>query len=70
VSKEKQYVGEHHEIIDDGYNIGRDFLVSRALRKGARVEWRDDLIAEGDEGINHGIAQDGRVAVLTVDHAP
>ncbi|KAG8742177.1 hypothetical protein FRC10_001933 [Ceratobasidium sp. 414] len=62
--------GNHHEIIDDGYNIGRDFLVSQALRKGARVEWRDDLIAEGDEGINHGISQDGRVAILTVDYAP
>ncbi|KAG8731095.1 hypothetical protein FRC12_019898 [Ceratobasidium sp. 428] len=69
VSKEK-YVGDHHQIIDDGYNIGRDYLVSRAVRRGARVEWRDDLIAEGDEGINHGIAQDGRVAVLTVDNAP
>jgi hypothetical protein len=59
--------------------------VSRAVRKGARVEWRDDLIVEGDEGtpgtripirsntrvgVNHGIAQDGRVAVLTVDYAP
>ncbi|KAF8755299.1 hypothetical protein RHS01_05619 [Rhizoctonia solani] len=68
VSKEK-YVGEHHQIIDDGYNIGRDYLVSRALRKGARVEWREDLLKEGNEEINHGIAQDGRVAVLTVDYA-
>ncbi|CAE6491740.1 unnamed protein product [Rhizoctonia solani] len=68
VSKEK-YVGEHHQIIDDGYNIGRDYLVSRALRKGARVEWREDLLKEGNDEINHGIAQDGRVAVLTVDYA-
>jgi len=69
VSKEK-YVGDNHQIIDDGYNIGRDYLVARATRKGARVEWRDDLLVEGDEGINHGIAQDGMVAVLTVDYAP
>ncbi|QRV92409.1 hypothetical protein RhiJN_20427 [Ceratobasidium sp. AG-Ba] len=69
VSKEK-YVGDHHQIVDDGYNIGRDYLVSRALRKGARVEWKEGLIAEGDEGINHGIAQDGRVAVLTVPYMP
>ncbi|KAG8690372.1 hypothetical protein FRC11_012058 [Ceratobasidium sp. 423] len=69
VSKEK-YVGEHHRIIDDGYNVGRDYLVSRALRRGARVEWREDLLEAGNEEINHGIAQDGRVAVLTVDYAP
>ncbi|KDN48238.1 hypothetical protein RSAG8_02830, partial [Rhizoctonia solani AG-8 WAC10335] len=69
VSKEK-HVGDHHQIIDDGYNIGRDYLVSRALRKGARVEWREELLEAGNEGINHGIAQDGRVAVLTVDYAP
>ncbi|KAF8606898.1 hypothetical protein BDV93DRAFT_436335, partial [Ceratobasidium sp. AG-I] len=73
---------DHHQIIDDGYNIGRDYLVARAVRKGAIVEWRDDLLVEGDEGtliltlivwcagINHGIAQDGKVAVLTIDYAP
>ena len=69
VSKEK-YVGDHHQIIDDGYNIGRDYLVSKAVRKGARVEWREDLLEEGNEEINHGIAQDGRVAILTIDRAP
>jgi len=32
----------------------------------ADVEWRTDLIKKGKEGVNHGIAQDGLVAILTV----
>ncbi|KAJ7486229.1 hypothetical protein B0H11DRAFT_1143175 [Mycena galericulata] len=32
----------------------------------AEVEWRAGMLAPGRKGINHGIAQDGRVAVLTV----
>jgi hypothetical protein len=73
VSKEK-YLGEHHTIDDDGYNKGRDWLVERALKGGgvkgkswiAEIDWRVDLLEAGWKGINHGIAQDGRVAVLTV----
>lgn len=49
----------------------------------ADVEWRDDLLQAGSDGkvimisdvrllilvsgVNHGIAQDGRVAILTVN---
>jgi hypothetical protein len=36
------------------------------LRWRAEVEWVSGLLAPGREGINHNIAQDGRVAVLTV----
>lgn len=84
---------KRHTISPDGYNIGRDWLVERAVRGGrwkgmwwkADVEWRTDLIKEGKKGlplryslsikaynffvkkgVNHGIAQDGRVAILTV----
>ena len=82
---------KRHTISPDGYNIGRDWFVERAVSGGmwkgmwwkADVEWRTDLIKEGKEGlplryslsisayifvkgVNHGIAQDGRVAVLTV----
>jgi len=63
-----------HIISPDGYNIGRDRFVERAVLGGswkgmwwkAHVEWRTDLIKEGKKGVNHGIAQDGRIAVLTV----
>ncbi|KAJ7780736.1 hypothetical protein DFH07DRAFT_793212 [Mycena maculata] len=32
----------------------------------AEVEWRAGLLEPGRKGVNHGIAQDGRVAILTV----
>jgi len=73
VSKEENS-GKHHDIVPNGYNIGRDWLVDRAI-SGSRwngrvwhadVEWREGLLNPGKEGVNHGIAQDGRVAVLTV----
>lgn len=65
---------KRHTISPDGYNIGRDWLVERAVQGGkwkgmwwqADVEWRTDLIEAGKKGVNHGIAQDGRIAILTV----
>ncbi|PPQ68826.1 hypothetical protein CVT25_008874 [Psilocybe cyanescens] len=65
---------KHHTIVPNGYNLGRDWLVERAVTGGhwkgywwkANVEWRSDLLEEGKKGVNHGITQDGRVAVLTV----
>ncbi|KAG6812309.1 hypothetical protein H0H92_003482 [Tricholoma furcatifolium] len=73
VSKEKDS-SKNHKIVPNGYNLGRDYLVGRATSESrwqgkwwkADVEWRDDLLHPGSKGINHGIAQDGRVAVLTV----
>ena len=54
-----------------------------AMHWKADVEWRDDLLQAGSDGkvimisdvrllilvsgVNHGIAQDGRVAILTVN---
>jgi len=72
-SKEK-YIGEHHTIADNGYNIGRDLIVTRAAAGSrwqtmwwtADVEWVEGLLEPGSGGINHNITQDGRVAVLTV----
>lgn len=57
-SKEK-YLGEHHTIDDDGYNVGRDFIVDRALAgsrwKGmwwiAEVEWEESLLKPGADGM-------------------
>jgi len=72
-SKEK-YAGENHLIDDDGYNRGRDFIVERAAAGGryknmwwkADIEWKEGLLEPGADGVNHGIEQDGRVAILTV----
>lgn len=92
VSKEEN-TNKHHTISKDGYNVGRDWLVDKALKgnkwKGiwwqAELEWVEGLLEPGRDGklncfsllttllmsitsgINHHIAQDGRVAVLTVN---
>ncbi len=81
---------KHHDIVPNGYNLGRDWLVNKAVSgsswKGiwwkAHVEWRHGLLEEGKKGksddclpshtlsymtgVNHGIPQDGRVAILTI----
>jgi len=73
VSKEL-FLGKRHTIAADGYNKGRDWLVERAVQGGswqdkswiAEIEWVESLLEPGSDGVNHGIAQDGRVAILTV----
>ncbi|THU80944.1 hypothetical protein K435DRAFT_694598 [Dendrothele bispora CBS 962.96] len=73
VSKE-QHSGKNHMIVPDGYNIGRDWLVEKATSGSrwdgmwwrAELEWQEGLLEPGNDGVNHGIEQDGRVAVLTV----
>ncbi len=73
VSREENS-SKNHKIVPNGYNLGRDWLVDRATAgsrwKGmwwkADLTWRDDLLDAGNEGVNHGIEQDGRVAILTV----
>ncbi|KAI0655373.1 hypothetical protein C8Q70DRAFT_426814 [Cubamyces menziesii] len=65
----------NHMIVDDGYNRGRDYIVSRVTQithwKGmwwkGEVEWREGLLERGARGVNHGIEQDGRVAILTIN---
>ncbi|SCZ89175.1 BZ3500_MvSof-1268-A1-R1_Chr1-1g01008 [Microbotryum saponariae] len=94
-SKEMDIRGRH-KIIPDGYNIGRDLIVAKAIAGTryrrrtwtAEVEWIEGLLEPGSEGevvsrrggrpisvliwfsvragVNHGIAQDGRIALLTV----
>ncbi|KAJ7091896.1 hypothetical protein B0H15DRAFT_922065 [Mycena belliarum] len=79
VSKEED-LEDKHTIVPDGYNIGRDLLVAGAI--GTKIGFDGKkfkfttyntvsqdvtgLIAAGTEGINHGIAQDGVIKVLTV----
>jgi len=82
-----------HKIVHNGYNLGRDWFVKRALAGSyskahqvewrAEVEWRTGLLEPGNlgtlhlvlsfslayflcPGLNHGISQDGHVAILTV----
>ncbi|GAA5832760.1 hypothetical protein JCM11251_005752 [Rhodosporidiobolus azoricus] len=65
---------KQHKIAPNGYNLGRDYIVERATSGSrylgrswqAQVEWVEGLLKPGNDGINHGISQDGRVAVLTV----
>lgn len=68
VSSEYDY-RRNHEIKPNGYDIGRDAMVSTATRKHngyvTTVQYLD-LIRPGRR-FNHGIATDGRVALLTVN---
>ncbi|KAI0344375.1 hypothetical protein BDW22DRAFT_1412865 [Trametopsis cervina] len=72
-SKEKDS-SKNHQIDDDGYNLGREFFVNRAVEGShwqgvwwrAEVGWRTGLMPSGNKSINHGIPVDGRVAILTV----
>ena len=49
---------KRHKIVPNGYNLGRDWLVDRAVKGGrwkgmwwkAEVEWRTDLIDSGKKG--------------------
>lgn len=62
----------HHMIVGDGYNLGRDLLVSHAVsptpgsRWTADVAWIQGLLEPGVKDVNHNISQDGLVALLTV----
>ncbi|EGF97025.1 uncharacterized protein MELLADRAFT_124007, partial [Melampsora larici-populina 98AG31] len=64
-----------HKIISNGYNLGRDRLVRNATEinttfgnrnYSTKVQYVSGMLAPGSVGVNHGISQDGRVAVLTV----
>jgi len=74
VSKEEP-AADNHNITADGYDIGRDELVSAAvgdtsyggsISYSTTVENISGLLAPGSAGVNHGISQDGIVALLTV----
>ncbi len=69
---------KNHMIVPDGYNVGRDILVSLAMGKGdgntsfmgtryhTDVTFVAGLMPPGMQGVNHDIAVDGLTAVLTV----
>ncbi|EPQ57667.1 hypothetical protein GLOTRDRAFT_99489 [Gloeophyllum trabeum ATCC 11539] len=74
VSKEED-VFESHTIVPDGYDIGRNLLAQAAVGTtsyggvtySTTARNVTGLIAPGSDGVNHGIAQDGIVTVLTVE---
>ncbi|KAF8332615.1 uncharacterized protein EI90DRAFT_3145332 [Cantharellus anzutake] len=66
---------DHHDIVPNGYDLGRDQIVSAAtsgpttfglLRYTTTVGWVNGLLQPGSQGINHDISIDGKVAVLTI----
>ncbi|KDQ56202.1 hypothetical protein JAAARDRAFT_208376 [Jaapia argillacea MUCL 33604] len=73
VSQEED-VEQGHNIVPDGYNIGRNKLMAAAVgvhEYGGVVyttaaEQIPGLLPAGAAGVNHGIAQDGVVVLLTV----
>ncbi|KIM22419.1 hypothetical protein M408DRAFT_332929 [Serendipita vermifera MAFF 305830] len=74
----EMWIGMGHAISPDGYNGGRDGIVKRALKPTrwspteegiwwrTTLKYNTTLIPPGNQGINHKIFQDGRVAILTV----
>ncbi|KAH9049242.1 hypothetical protein EDB83DRAFT_2522788 [Lactarius deliciosus] len=71
VSQEENVL-EGHTISPDGYDIGRDKFVQGALgASGFHTVAQNitGLLAPGSTGINHGIATDGVVVLLTVTTA-
>ncbi|SNX85420.1 uncharacterized protein MEPE_04129 [Melanopsichium pennsylvanicum] len=74
---------KNHMIVPNGYNLGRNQLVQKALAKPKRgktsfmgtkyttsVQFVAGLMPMGIQGVNHNIAVDGLTAVLTVRVAP
>jgi len=70
----ENWAGEHHSIVPDGYDLGRDSLVIKATGNTKYYDneysttsyYLSGLLQNGTEGINHNIAIDGQIAVLTV----
>jgi len=76
VSKEEN-VKKGHNIVPNGYDIGRDLLVASALNKGGTTSFEGvkykttsknitGLLQPGSNGVNHGISIDGVVVLLTI----
>jgi hypothetical protein len=73
VSQEED-VEEHHNIVRNGYDFGRDALVERAIGTksfGGTTYWTTakymaGLLAPGSVGVNHGFATDGITTLLHI----
>ncbi|KIK69249.1 hypothetical protein GYMLUDRAFT_35314 [Collybiopsis luxurians FD-317 M1] len=66
---------ENHNIIPNGYNLGRDSLVAAAVgekefngvKYTTTAQTVEGLLPVGAQGINHNIVIDGKVILLTVE---
>jgi len=73
-SSKEEDVSKGHTIVPDGYNIGRDYIVTaasvrttfRGVSYSTTIKNITGLLAPGSTGVNHGIAQDGIVALMTI----
>ncbi|KAI0333571.1 hypothetical protein GY45DRAFT_1344032 [Cubamyces sp. BRFM 1775] len=73
-ASKEQPASQNHDIVPDGYNIGRDELVAGAVgtKSFGGVTYNvvakniTGLMPAGSDGVNHGIAVDGIVTLLTV----
>lgn len=72
----EETAAQNHDIIPNGYDIGRDDIVKRAIAGQTSfsgiiytttVQWLPNLLPFTANEINHNIAVDGRVALLTID---
>nr|GAT55467.1 predicted protein [Mycena chlorophos] len=68
-------ITESHDIVSNGYDLGRDEIVTAAtagtvsfngVDYTTTVEYVTGLLPPGSAGINHNISIDGQVAVLTI----
>ncbi|GJJ14089.1 hypothetical protein Clacol_008346 [Clathrus columnatus] len=73
--KRKKNLSENHTIAPNGYDVGRDALVASAtsaptsfggVTYTATSETITGLLPVGSQGVNHGIALDGIVKLLTI----
>lgn len=74
-ASQEQNLSQHHDIVPNGYDIGRDKFVAAAvagssigngIRYHAVAQNQTNLLKPGSDGVNHGIATDGVVVLLTV----
>jgi len=74
VSREDN-LADNHDIIPNGYNIGRDELAGNATLNPSfgGVDYSNTVVRlanempSGSAGVNHGIAVDGTVVLITVE---
>ncbi|KAJ7184169.1 hypothetical protein C8R46DRAFT_451849 [Mycena filopes] len=68
-------ITEQHNIVPNGYNIGRDEVVATAtggivsfsgVDYSTSVKYVTGLLPAGSQGINHNISTDGTTAILTI----
>ncbi|KZW01561.1 hypothetical protein EXIGLDRAFT_638326 [Exidia glandulosa HHB12029] len=74
-ASQEMNLANHHDIVPNGYDIGRDKFVASAVagssvgngvKYKAVAENLTGLLKPGADGVNHGIATDGVVVLLTV----